>query len=201
MIAEIVATAARLLSGCRPRWLDEPPAPGPRVYYANHASHLDALVIWASLPSACRKRCRIVAAADFWNGNGLRRWLAKDVFRALLIERKKVTRANNPAEAMSEVLTCGDALIIFPEGGRGSGNAVESFRGGLWHLARRHPGLEFSPVWLENLNRILPKGEVLPVPLISAVTFGKSFQCDMQQGKDQFLDSARNALLKLREHE
>lgn len=198
MIAHLIANTAKLMAGCRARWESTPPKPGPRVFYANHTSHLDAMVIWSALPRDVRDRCRIVAAEDYWTSTRLRRWLAHDVFKLLLINRISISRANNPMDLILPELDAGNAVIIFPEGGRGEGGDLGAFRGGLWHIARRRPMVEFTPVWLENLNRVLPKGEFLPVPLMSAVTFGRSFNRVENVGKSQFLELAENALSQLR---
>ena len=53
------------------------------------------------------------------------------------------------------------------------------------------------PVHLENLNRILPKGEALPVPMLSRVTFGPRLDTHAGDHKDEFLALARTALLQL----
>jgi 1-acyl-sn-glycerol-3-phosphate acyltransferase len=195
MMADLVAGAARVLCGCHARWMEPPPSPGPRVYYANHTSHLDAPLIWAALPRAVRRRCRIVAAADYWRAGALRRWLARDCFRAVLIERQRVNRANNPLAGMLAALDAGDALVIFPEGTRQARGGVGTFRGGLWHLARRRPDLPLTPVWLENLSRVLPKGEWLPVPLLTAVTFGPTLHYCSGQTRPEFMTLLRERLL------
>jgi len=197
LMAETIAILARIICGCQARWSDEIPPPGPRVYYGNHTSHLDAITIWSALPRECRRACKIVAAKDYWAATKLRRWLACDVFECVLIDRKKVTRESNPLDAMLSVLDQGMALIIFPEGGRGAKGRLGEFQGGLWHLGRARPQLEFMPVWLENLNRVLPKGEVIPIPLISAATFGASFQMAGDDTKETFLKRAQDQLSQL----
>jgi 1-acyl-sn-glycerol-3-phosphate acyltransferase len=199
MIDGIVANTARILCGCRARWIEPPVDTEPRVYYANHSSHLDALMIWASLPNSIRRRCRIVAAADYWLATRVRRWLANEVFHAIVIDRKNPSRSNNPIEAFVKSLNEGDSVVIFPEGTRGSGRELQAFRTGLWHIVRRRPTQAFVPVWLENLNRVLPKGEILPVPILSAVTFGRPIQRESNQRRDEFLDTLRDSLDKLRE--
>jgi 1-acyl-sn-glycerol-3-phosphate acyltransferase len=199
MIAELLANGARILCGCRARWLAEPPEPGPRIYFANHTSHLDALIIWSALPPACRQRCQIVAAADYWQATLLRRWLSTRVLPTVLVERKHVTRENNPLNDMLAALDADNALILFPEGTRGAGAGPGEFRAGLWHLARHRSDLTFVPVWLENLSRVLPKGEFLPVPIMTAVTFGSPLQRLPDQQKDDFLHMLHNRLVQLRE--
>jgi len=90
------------------------------------------------------------------------------------------------------------SLILFPEGTRGNGEKVGSFRAGLYHLALRRPDVELVPAYLENMNRILPKGEVLPVPMLSLLTFGKPLQVEPGEEKETFLERAREAVSSLR---
>jgi 1-acyl-sn-glycerol-3-phosphate acyltransferase len=194
----LVASLVRLLSGVHPRWLGTDPIDCQRVYFANHTSTLDAAVLWASLPRSIRERTRPVAARDYWTSNALRRWLANDVFRALLIERRKVTYENNPLREMLAVLDAGESLIIFPEGGRFPGPEPQKFKGGLFHLAKDRPRVELVPVYLENLNRILPKGELLPVPLLGSITMGAPIRLKSGEAKMAFLARAREAVWGLR---
>jgi 1-acyl-sn-glycerol-3-phosphate acyltransferase len=161
----------RAISGAQSRWLAQPSA-RQSIYFANHTSHLDAVVLWASLPPELRDRTRPVAALDYWEKTSLRRWLAREIFRAVLIDRTKVTAQNNPIQRMIEAMGSDDSLILFPEGSRGAGEEVGPFKSGLFHLAQDKPEAALVPVYIENLNRILPKGEFLPVPLLSSITFG-----------------------------
>jgi len=200
----MVATIIRLITGARARWVGinpiNPDGTVPqRVYFANHTSNLDAPVIWASLPRELRRRTRPVAARDYWLGGPVRRFLAARVFRAVLIERKKVTVSSNPLVVMEEALAGGDSLIIFPEGARFGDDDGEMapFKPGLWHLARKHPRIELVPVYLENLNRIMPKGDLLIVPLLAAVTFGPPVRFDDDEPKADFLKRARDAVAAL----
>jgi 1-acyl-sn-glycerol-3-phosphate acyltransferase len=195
MIAGLIATGLRLFTGARARgasaaWEGD----GPRVFFANHTSNLDFVALWAVLPPALRRRTRPVAARDYWLGGPVRRWLAGSVFRAVLIERKQVTRANNPVEQMVPVLAAGECLILFPEGGRFEGAELAPFKSGLFHLAQRCPAARLVPVYIENLNRVLPKGEVLAVPILCSVTFGEPLRLEDGETKDVFLARARAAV-------
>jgi hypothetical protein len=78
---------------------------------------------------------------------------------------------------------------------------VAPFRSGLFHLAKRKPEAELVPAYLENLNRILPKGEVLPVPLISSLAFGEPMHVNENESKEAFLERARAAVCGLRRGE
>ncbi len=199
MIRAGVTLLIRLLCGCQARHLSAPSRSGPRIYFANHTSNLDAIVVWASLPEPCRSNCRIVAAEDYWGRGPVRRWLACRVFRALLIERKRVTRTNNPLTAINACLDEGRSIVIFPEGGRFLDDEPAPFKSGLWRLAKHKPGVELVPVWIENLSRVLPKGEVLPVPILVAVTYGEPLSTEPGETRQSFLDRARAALLALKD--
>jgi 1-acyl-sn-glycerol-3-phosphate acyltransferase len=205
-LARSVALAARLLAGVSVRWVDCPQTGGTRVYYANHSSHMDFAILWASLPRDLRARTRPVAAHDYWSAKRSRRYLAEHVFRALLVQRSDVAAMSGAAavagsrSTLSRLLGAlqdGDSLIIFPEGTRGTGEQVSPFRSGIYHLAHRTPGLELVPAYLRNLNRILPKGEFLPVPMIADVTFGPPITLAENESRDEFLDRARAALCAL----
>lgn len=197
MIGGIIAEAARLLTGAQARWRGCAPEKKLRVYFANHTSNLDFVLLWAALPRELRRATRPVAAHDYWTKSALRLAIAERVFRAVLIERKRVTRENNPLEPMLAVLRAGESLIIFPEGGRFSGEGIGEFRGGLFHLAKAVPEAELVPTFIENLSRVLPKGEVFPVPILCSVTFGEPLGLLPNETKPAFLTRARAALVSL----
>jgi len=193
----LVAGLIRLVCGARPIGEGVLP-PGPKVLYANHTSHLDFTLIWSVLPQAERLLTRPVAGRDYWNRNWITRFVGCGIFNAVLIERKHVTRANNPVDQMRAVLAAGSSLIVFPEGTRHSDEMPATFRSGLYHLAMECPGVPLIPVYLENLNRMLPRGTFLPVPLISRITFGKPLEVRAEPGhKEAFLEQAHRALIDL----
>ena len=201
MIAAFLAMLARLIAGGSARWVEQLPDDQQRVYVANHSSHLDFILIWAALPPRARGRTRPVAASDYWNRGAIRRYLAAKVFRAVLVERtgstNDVERGREAVARMLEGLGTADSLILFPEGTRGSGERLAPFKSGLYHLCRERPGLKLVPVHIENLNRVLPKGEFIPVPMISRITFGPPMQLEDGEPKDAFLDRARDAVESL----
>jgi 1-acyl-sn-glycerol-3-phosphate acyltransferase len=205
-LAGIIAGAARLISGVHVRWVDSLPEARQTIYFANHTSHLDFVVLWSSLPAGIRSRTRPVAAQDYWD-KGLRRAIAVNVFRAVLVARHQPSPENhaallNPKEAIDHMLDAmgtDDSLIIFPEGTRGTGGEVAEFKSGLYYLAQHKPGLRLVPAHLNNLNRILPKGEFLPVPFISRLTFGPPLSLEPDEAKATFLARARAAVCRLKE--
>lgn len=203
MIDSIVATSIRLFTGAQARAAaadgdgHSASAPRPRIYFANHTSMLDFVVLWSVLPTAQRVRTRPVAAHDHWSATALRRWMALSLFNAVLIERKHVTRASNPLDPLRAVLAAGQSLILFPEGGRQDGPVIGPFKSGLYHLASEHAAVELIPVYIDNLNRVLPKGEILPIPLVCAVTFGSAITLVPGETKAVFLERARAAVMAM----
>lgn len=198
LAAALIIWFARLVTGVRARWIGCAPAPVQRIYFANHSSHGDFVLLWSALPPALRVRTRPVAGADYWLAGGLRRWLIEAVFRGVLVERSGAGRENaDPLAPLLQALDQGESLIIFPEGTRNTTEAMLPFKSGLYHLARQRPEAELVPVWLENLNRVMPKGEVLPVPLLCSVSFGAPIRLEAGEDKQAFLDRARQRILDL----
>lgn len=204
-LAGIIAGVARLISGVNVRWVGSGPDTRQTVYFANHTSHLDFVVLWSSLPAEIRARTRSVAAQDYWE-KGLRRAIAVNVFRAVLVaryhsgpERQTAGDPRQAIEHMVEAMGSENSLILFPEGTRGTGEDVGGFKSGFYYLCQRKPGIRLVPAYLNNLNRILPKGEFLPVPFISQLTFGPALALAAEEPKVAFLARARDALCRLRE--
>lgn len=194
--ASLVAAAARLLAGAQARWLGCRPDLRQRVYFSNHTSHLDFVVLWGALPRQLRGHTRPVAARDYWGKGTLRRYLARQVFHAVLLQRANLDDVGRrqQVDLLLEALGEGDSLILFPEGTRGTGGEIAPFKSGLYHLALKRPDVELVPVYLENLHRILPKGALFPVPLLSSVTFGSPISVLPGEDKDAFLERARAAV-------
>lgn len=194
-----LAFAAQVISGASVRWIDSQPDTCQRVYFANHTSHLDAIVIWASLPREVREITRPVAAKDYWIKGPVRRYFANELFNAILIDREEIKVHQSPVDLMIREIGHTYSLIVFPEGGRSDGRDVGEFKSGLFYLCKKRPDLECIPVYVDNMNRILPRGKVLPVPLLSCLTFGPPLWLERGEPKVQFLARAREAVRRLRE--
>lgn len=192
----LLVGVVKLLVGAYARWIDSQPSARQRIYFANHTSHIDTLAIWSSLPRQLRARTRPIAARDYW-GKGLRRYIATRGFGAVLIDRAREQSGVDPLEPLRTALQAGDSLIIFPEGTRGASATPARFRSGLFRLAEEFPAVELIPVYLDNLHRSLPKGALLPVPLVCTVRFGAPLQLAPGEEKEAFLDRARAAVIGL----
>jgi 1-acyl-sn-glycerol-3-phosphate acyltransferase len=198
-VAKGVVGIARLLAGGNVRRVGFMPDERQRIYFANHASHLDFVLVWAALPPRLRAITRPVAAKDYWDRAGLRRYLGVKVFNAVLIERTPTSASQNPIDIILDGLGDRHSLIIFPEGTRGDGSTIAPFKSGLYRLGKARPDVELIPAYINNLNRVLPKGEFVPVPMLASVSFGEPMRVGEDEDKSAFLDRARNAILELRQ--
>jgi 1-acyl-sn-glycerol-3-phosphate acyltransferase len=194
----VLSLMARALSGAGVRWIDCQPDTCQRVYFANHTSHLDAIVVWSALPHAVRQLTRPVAAKDYWEKGRLRRYMAR-TFNALLIDRTEIKVHQSPVDLMIREIGDRYSLIVFPEGHRNTGEQIGEFKSGLYYLCKKRPELELVPVHIDNLNRVLPRGEFLPVPLLSCITFGAPMWLEAGESKEAFLIRARQAVQRLSE--
>jgi 1-acyl-sn-glycerol-3-phosphate acyltransferase len=195
LLARLIIGFARLLTGARSLWRGCAPEKKQRIYFANHSSHADFVLLWSSLPPALRRRTRPVAGADYWQRDGVRRFLIHRVFHGVLVDRECRDPQRNPLQPMLDALQAGDSLILFPEGTRNLTEELLPFRSGIYRLARACPQVELVPVWIANLNRVMPKGRVLPLPLLCTVSFGAPLGLAADEGKEDFLARARDALL------
>lgn len=202
MLEPIVSNAvigfARLVTGVRGNWKGCAPEAKPRIYFANHNSHGDFVLIWTVMPAALRRMTRPVAAADYWLHSPLRRYLGTRVFRSVHIPRGSATREEDHIQPLTQALDEGASLILFPEGTRNTTSAkLLPFKSGLYRLAKVRPDIDMVPVWIENLNRVMPKGQFVPIPLLCTVTFGAPIRWTPGEPNLAFRERSRAALLAL----
>jgi 1-acyl-sn-glycerol-3-phosphate acyltransferase len=196
--AVVIMGFARAITAVRAIWHESGLPPRQSVYFSNHSSHGDFLLIWAVLPPRMRKTTRPVAGADYWMKSALSRFIGRDVFNAVLIERDRSRRSDNPVAQMQSAIEEGASLILFPEGTRNQTDAqLLPFKSGLYHLASLCPEVDLVPVWINNLNRVMPKGEFIPIPLICTVSFGAPMRLVPGEDKTIFIERAETALLAL----
>ena len=195
MIGTLIVAATRLVVGGQGVWIGCGPSDKQRIYFANHSSHLDTILVWAAMPPELRRRVRPVAAADYWGKGRVQRHIALKVLNAVLIDRQ--TRSSDPLEPLKTALAAGDSLILFPEGTRGTGELPSAFKPGLYHLAKAFPQVELVPAFLDNLRRALPKGSLVPLPLSCVARFGVPIHLEEGEAKPNFLNRAREAVVAL----
>ena len=193
----VLAFIARLITGAQGHWKGCAPKAEQRIYFANHQSHLDWVLIWAALPHDLRAVTRPIAARDYWTSSPFKQWLTSEVFHAVYVNRAR-TDDQDPLEPLVQALANGDSLVIFPEGTRSSKGEPQPFKSGLFHLAEQFPRVQLIPAWIDNVQRVMPKGEVVPVPVLCTVTFGAPVQLQPGEDKRGFLERARDTVLALR---
>ncbi|MEJ8846764.1 lysophospholipid acyltransferase family protein [Variovorax rhizosphaerae] len=254
MLAKIVGWillgVVRLLTGSQARWYGCPPKAEQRIYFANHQSHADIVMIWAALPEELRVITRPIAARDYWANTPVKRWITTEVFHAVYVDRGQAAAppppspppppperiepsmepvaaiqlplvpaepepqvpepaaaaapaagldSSDPLAPLVEALKSGDSIIIFPEGTRGNTGEPQKFKSGLYALAKMFPDVVLVPAWIDNIQRVMPKGEVVPVPILCSVTFGAPMQVQDGEQRRPFLERARAAVLALRD--
>jgi len=204
----VMLALVRLLTGAQARWWGCPPKAERRIYFANHQSHLDLVMIWAALPRELRSITRPIAARDYWANTPVKRWITTEVFNAIYVERggapAPVAEGEPPADPLAplqpliEALQSGDSIIIFPEGTRGHTGEPQKFKSGLYTLAQMFPEVVLVPAWIDNVQRVMPKGEIVPVPILCSVTFGAPIALAAGEERRAFLERAREAVVALR---
>lgn len=194
----LLLALVRLLTGAQARWVGCPPKAEQRIYFANHQSHADLVMIWAALPAELRAITRPIAARDYWTKTRFRQWITTEVFHAVCVERER-RGDEDPLAPLIQALASGDSLILFPEGTRGHGEEPQPFKAGLYNLALKFPDVVLVPAWIANVQRLMPKGEVVPVPVLCSVSFGAPIRLEPGEDRHAFLARAREAVMALRE--
>ena len=205
--AWFLVLVARAITRKSVRFLERIDDARQRIFFANHSSHLDFILIWSSLPRHVRERTRPVARRDYWERSRFRRYYVRNVFNAVLIDRALLDsdtvggavdrRAREAVKQMIEGLGDEYSLILFPEGTRGSGESIGQFRSGLYYLCRERPDVELVPVRIHGAHKVLPKGRFVPRPQESDLTFGASMRFQEGETRPAFIGRARTALSKL----
>ena len=188
----------RALTGAQARWQGCPPKAEQRIYFANHQSHADLVLIWAALPEELRSITRPIAAKDYWTKTPFKKWITTAVFNAIYVDRAK-TSDQDPLEPLIDALGNGDSIILFPEGTRGNQEDPQKFKSGLYNLALKFPDVVLVPAWINNVQRVMPKGEIVPVPILCSVTFGAPIALGLEESRVDFLIRARDAVMALKQ--
>lgn len=195
MTADLLAMFVRFATGVRVVGEVEGWTGKPCVFFANHGSNLDALVIWAALPQEIRESTSPVAARDYWTKNAIRRWISGEIFHAVLLNRKgRPEDRSHPLQGVFDTLEKGRSIIIFPEGTRSPDGTLNDFKPGIFHIREKFPDCAMIPVSLQNLNRILPKGQSVPLPLIGRITVHPPLAAVDGEDRGDFLARARAAV-------
>ena len=192
----IARPAALFLTGVDVVGRENLPTSGPAIIAANHASHVDTLLLLTIFPPRLLARVRPVAAADYFLRGPLIGWFSRKLVGIVPIDRQSDGRQDVLAPAR-EALAAGDIVIIFPEGTRGTGDdELGPLKAGVARLAAAFPSAPVIPIWIEGAGRVLPKGSFLPAPINCTVLAGSPIAWTGE--RDAFMTALRASLLNLR---
>lgn len=171
----------------------------PVIYYANHSSNMDSLIIWLSLTDEERQKTSFVGASDYWDKGWLRPYILKNIFNGQTIQRHGSLIANNPITILENLLKDGKSIVIFPEGTRNLvSEDIQDFKSGLFHLARKMPDVPLIPIYLSNTQKMMPKGTFIPLPIVCQSFFGSEFFFNPTDNKITFLNNAKTKIEELK---
>jgi len=168
----VVRPFMTLFIGLRVYGRNNIPSRHPFIIIANHSSHLDAVALLGLFPLKELKNIRPVAAFDYFEANRLRSFFAHVFFNIISMRRKGFSKHEDPLSELEKALAERQSLIFFPEGTRSLTGQIGQFHSGIAHLVERRPDVPVVPVYLANMARTLPKGEVIPVPFFCDVHIG-----------------------------
>lgn len=138
------------------------PTKPPFVLVANHASHLDALVLAAALPWRLRQSAFPIAAGDTFFETKV-----TTVFAAMMLNALPMWRKRCGAHGMSELRTRlveePAIYLLFPEGTRSRTGEMGAFKPGLGMLLGG-ADIPVVPCHLSGAFNALPSGARWPKP-------------------------------------
>jgi 1-acyl-sn-glycerol-3-phosphate acyltransferase len=192
MLTLVAKPLARVFTGADVCWRERLPTKGPAIVAANHASHVDTLLLLTIFPARTLGRVRPAAAADYFLKGPVISWFSRNIIGIVPVQRTRAGTGEDVLAPLREALAAGDIVVIFPEGTRGDGEAMAQLKSGVARLAEAFPKAPVTPVWLQGAGRVLPKGAAIPVPMNCTVLVGEPIR--WAGDKAVFMDGLRDRL-------
>jgi 1-acyl-sn-glycerol-3-phosphate acyltransferase len=149
------------------------------IVIANHNSHIDTFALFTLFPLLKINKVKAVAAKDHFK-SGPKGFIARYILNALLIDRHSQSHKQSPLHRVEVALRRGYSVILYPEGSRGKPGVIGCFKSGIGDLAEHLPDVPIYPVYLNGIEKTLPRNEVLLVPFnISVRVLPKVYGKDM----------------------
>lgn len=165
------------------------------ILVANHNSHADTMALMASVPTKSLANTASIAAGDYFGKNKLMSFFMRFLVNAKLIDRKNGGR--DVIEQMDRSLKRGRSIIIFPEGSRGEPGVMQDFKKGVAILLQKNPSIPYIPVYLDNLDKIMPKGDPFIIPYCSNVLVGRAKRIRGGETLEEILETMRREITDL----
>jgi len=191
-IVALFRPLARVFTGADIVGRERLPLKGPAILVANHASHVDTLLLLTIYPSKALDRVRPAAASDYFLKGRLMSWFSTRILNIVPVARDRVASGEDVLAPARQALAAGDILLVFPEGTRGDGEDLSRLKSGVARLAQAFPEAPVVPVWLQGAGRVLPKGAVVPVPMNCTVLVGEPIRWGGE--RTAFMNALRDAL-------
>lgn len=170
---------------------------GAFVLVANHSSHLDAPLVFSTLPRRLARYLAAGAAADYFFDVWWRRGLTTLFFNAFPIHRGGLDRRSSEAR---ELLDRGVPLLVFPEGTRSRTGAIGPFKSGAAALASR-ARVPCVPVAIIGTSLAQPRGTRWPKvgrPPVGVV-YGRPVVALRGETPAQYMVRVRTEVVRLHE--
>ncbi len=129
------------------------PTEGAFILAPNHTSYYDHFVTGTVLLAVRDQPAWFLTKSEAFDRRLSRFW--HTVMRCLPVDRGRPTSTN--LARIGEVLAAGNALVVYPEGTRGPGADLLSFKNGAFWFAVRY-GVPVIPAGLAGTSDVLPKG-------------------------------------------
>lgn len=197
LLVGVARPLARFFTGADVIGREHLPTKGPAIVVANHNSHVDTLLLLTIFPARTLRCVRPAAAADYFLKDPVMSWFSRNIIGIVPVARGRAASGEDVLAPAREALAAGDIVVIFPEGTRGeASDDMGKLKGGVARLAESFPQAPVTPVWIQGAGRVLPKGEILPVPMNCAVVVGPPVHWESR--RTAFMDTLREALLTLK---
>lgn len=198
LLVAVAKPLARFFTGADVIGREHLPVKGPAIVAANHNSHVDTLLLLSIFPAKTLSCVRPAAAADYFLKDPMMSWFSRNIIGIVPVARDRARSGEDILAPAREALAAGDIIVVFPEGTRGeASDDMGKLKGGVARLAEAFPEAPVTPVWIQGAGRVLPKGEIVPVPMNCAVVVGPPLHWEGK--RTAFMDALREALLALKD--
>lgn len=135
----------------------------PALFYSNHLSAVDPVILVKSLPSKIRGRLAMAAASDvIYADPKHKKYEGFFTFLFNIFPFSRTGQIKSSLEYTGRLLDRGFSILVFPEGRVSTSGKMQSLKEGAGFLAVEM-GVEVVPVKIEGTQKIVPPGTEPPL--------------------------------------